>query len=215
MLLVAHRTPPTAAGCAQLVAAGAGAFELDVQLAGGEVLVSHYLPFLRVRGWLQHDSWRFRWRSGPPHDAVVRDAVDRIPADCLILLDPKDTDAFRRAALVDALARTLGAADRFRVSTHRPDDLARYRDAGFRTWRTIKDGRDLHRVITGAQLPDDGVSVRHTLLTSASVDRLREVTGRVVAWTVNDVIRAAELAALGVDGITTDRLDVMRAVAGP
>jgi glycerophosphoryl diester phosphodiesterase len=214
MLLVAHRTPPTAAGCAQLVAAGAGAFELDVQLAGGEVVVSHYLPFLRVRGWLQHDSWRFRWRAGPPHDALLLDAVDRLPADCLVLLDPKDTDALRRAALVDALARTLGPADRFRVSTDRCDDLARYRDAGFRTWRTIKDGRDLHGVVTGAELPDDGVSVRHTLLTAASVDGLRQVTGRVVAWTVNDVVRAEQLAALGVDGITTDRLDVMRAVVG-
>jgi glycerophosphoryl diester phosphodiesterase len=214
MLLVAHRTPSTAAECAALVAAGAGGFEVDVQLAGREVVVSHYLPFLRLRGWFEHDNGRFRWRSGPPRDAALGDVLDLVPAGCLVLLDPKETHPARRAALADALAALPGPWDRFRVSTSRADDLARYRDAGLRTWRTIKDGRDLRRVISGSALPDDGVSVRHTLLTASSVTALHAVASTVVAWTVNDVTRARQLHEAGVDGITTDAVAVMSAVAG-
>jgi glycerophosphoryl diester phosphodiesterase len=36
----------------------------------------------------------------------------------------------------------------------------------------------------------------------------------VVAWTVNDVERARQLRDLGVDAVTTDRIQVMSAVAG-
>jgi glycerophosphoryl diester phosphodiesterase len=214
MLLIAHRTPPTASGCAELVAAGAGGFEVDVQLAGERVVVSHFLPFLRVRGWLEHDNWRFRWRAGPPHDTLLLDAIDLVPDGCMILLDPKETDPRRRAALADELARTLVDRDRFRVSTDQSDDLERYRAAGFGTWRTIKTSRDLHAVVAGPALPDQGVSVRHTLLAQASVAQLHRVVRTVVTWTVNNVDRAQQLNEFGVDGMTTDHAEVMSAVAG-
>lgn len=214
MLLVAHRTPPTAAGCAELAAAGAGAFEVDVQLAGESVVASHYLPFLRLRGWLEHDSWQFRWRSGPPRDAALREVVSIVPPGCLILLDPKETGAGRRSRLTEELARTLPDRGRFRVSTDHLDDLERHRAAGFRTWRTIKSSRDLEHVLRSGRLPDDGVSVRHTLLNQASVGLLHKVADTVVAWTVIDVERARQLRRLGVDAITTDRIEVMSAVAG-
>jgi hypothetical protein len=214
MLVVAHRTPSTAAGCAEFAAAGASLFEVDVQLSGDTVAVSHYLPFLRVRNWLEHDNWRFRWRSGPPHDATLLEAVDLVPADCRLLLDPKETDAGRRTQLADELARILPDRGRFCVSTDGPDDLARYRNAEFDTWRTIKNSRDLQIVITAGPLPDRGVCVRHTLLTANSVADLHQVTDTVVAWTVNDVERARQLRDLGVDAVTTDRIQVMSAVAG-
>jgi glycerophosphoryl diester phosphodiesterase len=213
MLVVAHRTPSTAAGCAEFAAAGARFFEVDVQLAGDTVVVSHYLPFLRLPHWFEHDNWRFRWRSGPPHDMSLRDAVDIVPADCRLLLDPKETDPRRRARLAEELDRVLPGRERFCVSTDVLEDLARYRAAGFDTWRTIKNKGDLHRVLGAGRLPDQGVSVRHTLLTRTSVAGLHRVADTVVAWTVNDVARARQLHDLGVDGITTDRIEVMSAAA--
>lgn len=189
-------------------------FEVDVQLRGDTIVVSHFLPFLRVRGWLEHDNRRFRWRGGPPRDSALLDVVELIPADCLILLDPKETDPARASRLAQELARVLPDRGRFRVSTHLLDDLDQHRTVGFRTWRTIKDDRDLERVLRVGPLPDDGVSVRHTLLTEASVDGLHRVVDNVVAWTVNDVDRARRLRDLGVDGITTDSTEVIAAVAG-
>lgn len=206
MLLVAHRTPRTAAACGEFATAGAWCFEVDVQLRGDRVVVSHYLPFLRFRGWFEHDGRRFRWRGGPPFDPDLEDVVARVPADRLILLDPKETDPQRRARLVDVLADRLPERDRFRVSTDDGEDLARYRAAGFRTWRTLKTAEDLAAAcVTGAS-GDDGVSARHSLLTARSVEALHRVTRPIVAWTVNDAVRARALRDLGVDAITTDRL---------
>lgn len=206
MLLVAHRTPATAAACAEFAAAGAGVFELDVQLRGRRVVVSHFLPFLRVRGWLEHDGPDFRWRAGPPFDDDLEDVVARIPADRQILLDPKETRPRRQGRLVGALAARVTDRDRFRVSTDDPDDLARYRAAGFHTWRTIKTAEQLAGALADPGMADVGVSIRHSLLTPASVDALHRVTDVVAAWTVNDLGRARELRRFGVDAITTDRV---------
>jgi len=215
MLVVAHRTPRTRSGCEDLVTAGATIFECDVQLRGGTVVVSHFLPFLRRRGWLEHDNGRFRWRQGiRRRDLTLREVVAMVPARCGILLDPKETDMARRARLIDEVARVLPDRSRFRVSTDRLDDLAGYRAAGFDTWLTIKSAPRLVGAVAAGELPDAGVSVRHTLLDPDTTAALHRVTGTVVAWTVNDAGRARRLAEDGVDGITTDSHDVMRAMTG-
>ncbi|MDQ2797659.1 MAG: hypothetical protein M3Y06_10935, partial [Actinomycetota bacterium] len=97
------------------------------------------------------------------------------------------------------------------VSTDREDDLAGLRAAGFMTWRTIKNADQLAAAV-GGRLPDAGVSVRHSLVDAAVVADLRAVTDTIVAWTVNSLDRAKTLRALGVDAVTTDSQDVMRAV---
>ena len=214
MLLVAHRTPPTAEQCAELVRAGARVFEIDVQLVGGSVVVSHYLPALRVPGWLEYDNWRLRWaRRGRPRDPQLAEVVARIPADCAILLDPKEKLAARRAALAQRLIREIADPQRFVVSTPAENDLAEYRAAGFRTWRTIDDARQLAVVRAGRSLPDEAVSVRHSLLDAATVEALHRVVPNVVAWTVNTVERAQILRDMGVDGLTTDERGVMACAA--
>jgi glycerophosphoryl diester phosphodiesterase len=42
------------------------------------------------------------------------------------------------------------------------------------------------------------------------VERVHRATGRVIAWTVNTLERAAELAEMGVDGICTDDVRLIR-----
>ncbi|MGI8678264.1 MAG: glycerophosphodiester phosphodiesterase [Jatrophihabitans sp.] len=215
MLLVAHRTPRSRAACETFIAAGANMFECDVQFRGRTVVVSHFLPFLGRRGWLEHDNAQFRWRKGMlRRDPVLLDALDMIPSSCGILLDPKETEPNRRARLVHELARLLPERDRFRVSTDRGDDLTGFRAAGFQTWRTIKNTDQLADAIGSGPLPDLGVSVRHHLVDAAAVAGLRKVTETITTWTVNSAERAVGLRVLDVDGMTTDSLDVMRAVSG-
>lgn len=212
---VAHRVPRDAAQVQQWVDVGTSRFEADVQLAGETVVVSHFLPFLRLRGWVQHDGTRFRWRGGPPHDLSLAEVVALIPDRVGVLLDPKETAPARRAALTDALAAALPEPRRFVVSTDYDDDLVRYRAAGFRTWRTVKDAGALRAVLERGDVPDAGFSVRHSLLGEQVVARLHDIGGLVVAWTVNDTARAQHLMASGVDGITTDRPDIASLVTGP
>jgi glycerophosphoryl diester phosphodiesterase len=184
-------------------------FELDVQLAGESVVVSHYLPVLGLRGWLENDNWALRWRGLDP---TLHEVAADVPSDRGILLDPKETAPARRNALTERILAGLATApdrDRYRVSTRHEDDLERYRAAGVRTWRTIGDRPELGRVLAGGPREDDAVSVRHTMLSADAVARLHAIVPDVVAWTVNTVARADQLRAWGVDGLTTDSQEVM------
>ena len=59
----------------------------------------------------------------------------------------------------------------------------------------------------------DNVQVRHDTVSGPFVEEMhaRPVPVRVGAWTVNDVPRMSELVNLGVDAVSTDRPDVLRA----
>jgi|SRR5919197_1987975 glycerophosphoryl diester phosphodiesterase len=207
VLLIAHRTPATREACERVAAAGAQVFEADVQVdERGRIVVSHYLPFGRV---LHRDNWRFRWHTGAAHDPLLTDVIARVPEQCLILVDLKEKTPGRRARLISGLIDAFPDRARFRVCGHREDDLEAVRRAGFRTWRTAGDPRELAALLADGRLPDDAVSIRHRLLTRDVVDRLHAQTPNVIAWTVNDVIRARQLRAMAVDGVTTDRTAVL------
>ena len=68
-------------------------------------------------------------------------------------------------------------------------------------------------VIERDGLPD-GVSCQHRLLDAHTVDRLHDRGLSIVAWTVDDLDRARELARLGVDAITTHTPLELRAAIG-
>lgn len=201
MFVVAHRTPTTPQACAALVACGVSYFELDVQLSRNGLVVSHFLPLFGVRGWIENDNWRLRWRS--QRDPSVLDLLACIPTGAGVLLDPKETDRARRAELVDRIG-DLPDPHRFVVSTSEVDDLAAFRAAGLRTWRTIKNRAQLQAVLAAGSIDDEGVSVRHGLLDAQAIDRLHALVASVVGWTVNDVRRARSLSEWGIDGITSD-----------
>ncbi|WP_375503941.1 glycerophosphodiester phosphodiesterase [uncultured Jatrophihabitans sp.] len=215
MLLVAHRTPPSTAACRELADLGAGMFETDVQVRprGDTVYVSHFLGVGAFGQVLQRDNARFRLGYGPPRDATLTDVLARIPAQCDVLLDPKPRDAPTQRRLVAALAELLPDRRRFVVSTDREWELQAYADAGFCTWRTIKDAAALRAALAGPPLPEAGVSVRHTVLDARTIDALHERFDKIVAWTVNDPERARRLRDHGVDGITTDQRGVYYALA--
>lgn len=206
VFVVAHRTPTTPEGCSALAASGVGYFELDVQLSTDGLVVSHFLPLLGIRGWIENDNWRFRWRSS--RDPSVADVLAGIPAESGVLLDPKETERTRRAELVRRV-RELPDPERLVVSTSQLDDLAAFRNAGLRTWRTIKNRAQLAAVLSSGALADKGVSVRHTVLDATTLDRLHSLVPSVVGWTVNDASRARTLYQWGIDGITSDRPEEM------
>ena len=217
MLLIAHRTPRTARECQELADLGAGAFEIDVQVRPHDdtVHVSHYQPVWPFGSALQRDNARVRFGYGPPHDATLVETLAHVPAGCDVLLDPKPRDPGAALRLVAALADLLPARGRFVVSTDREVELRAYAEAGFRTWYTVGDAAGLRAALTGPRSAQTGVSARHSVLDAHAVDALRERIGPVVAWTVNDPRRARQLRTMGVDGITTDRREVLSALREP
>jgi glycerophosphoryl diester phosphodiesterase len=68
---------------------------------------------------------------------------------------------------------------------------------------------DAVSAMRGADALDVWPSREH--VAEALVREVHEAGGRVIPWTVNDPVQAASLAALGVDGLCTDFLPVLRA----
>jgi glycerophosphoryl diester phosphodiesterase family protein len=210
VLLVAHRSPRTRAGCLSAAEAGATVFEVDVQIWHGRLVVSHYLPLLR--SGFRRDGWRVVRSWNARREPPLADVAELVPPDGVVLLDLKEQDRGRRADLLAAIVATLPASGRYLCCTSIVEDLNVLRDKGFRTWRTVGDQRQLAAVLAAGAVADEAVTVNHKLLSGDVVDRLHSLTDIVVAWTVNNVQRALSLRDIGVEGVTTDSLDVMRAL---
>lgn len=211
---IAHRAPADPARCAALAAAGASIFEIDVQAFAHLLVSSHFLPVHPLLGRVRRDRRSFTVRHRTPAEIDLARAIAAVPDGARILLDLKCDVGQPASDLVDRLAEAGLDRDRCLVSTKGWHTLPALRAAGFRTWRTVADTTTLAAVLGGPPLPDDAVTVRHSLLTAEVVARLREKVPAVMCWTVNDPRRAADLVAAGVDGVTSDSIDVVRAVAG-
>lgn len=70
---------------------------------------------------------------------------------------------------------------------------------------------DLFLSVSQRDTKPRGVSCRHSLLTKETIQMLHDRGLLVVAWTVDDIDRAEQLAEMGVDGITTHRVLEIRA----
>lgn len=213
MLAIAHRAPASAEQCARLAGLGARVFEIDLQVLGGELVVSHYLPVHPRLPRVRRDKWGFTVRPRLPREIGLAAAVAVVPAEVELLLDLKNDRGGQAAELARLVAESDLDPARCHVSTKGWQVLRMLREQGFRTWRSVGDAAALAAVRAVAPT-DHAVTVRHSLLTAAVVADLQAAGHRVMAWTVNDLARARALAGYGVDGITSDSPEVLRYVAG-
>lgn len=196
---VAHNAGDDLPAATDAVAYGVDAIEIDVRAAGDELFASHNppLPFLEdlvFRGPSLQDAWDV---------AKLRNTV-------LLHLkegSPRYLTRLREFLAARPLRRVI-------VQTHDPATLRTLR-------RTIPSAQRLLLIFTARDLQDlrrdrelvrtiDGVSVRDSLLSAPIFAWLKRRGLLTFAWTVNDERRMNELVAWGVDGLITERLDVMR-----
>ena len=213
MRLVAHRLPTSAAAAQALADAGANMFELDLQLWRERLVVSHYLAVMWPIPRWRRDGLRFSWARelrGEPFGV----AVQTVPDGAGLVLDLKN-DSGREAWLLAERVVTQDT-DRARcvVASKHWASLDYLADRGFATWRSVATRRRLARLLAAGPDPRHaGVSVRHTFLTPATLERLRPF-GEVIAWTVPTPSRARQLTRMGVGGIVADMPEVLAAAAG-
>ncbi len=213
MLAIAHRAPASPEACARLAGLGVRVFEIDVQVLGEQLVVSHFLPLHPLVPRVRRDRWGFTTRPRSEREIDLSAAVAAVPAEVELLLDLKNDRGEKAAELAHAV---LGAGldpARCHVSTKGWHVLRLLREQGFRTWRSVGDAAALAAVRGAAPVPDHAVTVRHSLLSAEVVDELQSGGTQVMAWTVNDLRRARQLAAFGVDGITSDSVEVLRFAA--
>ncbi|MFN8638659.1 MAG: hypothetical protein U0360_04195 [Dehalococcoidia bacterium] len=81
---------------------------------------------------------------------------------------------------------------------------------------SVRSESQLRRYVEGraaGALPPLGVAVRHSLLHDrGDLEALQRYAPRVAAWTVDDVARARDLAAWGVDEVVSNHIEVLAAL---
>jgi len=181
---------------------GADVLEIDVISARGQLVAGRDQPL----PWLARLLFR-----GP----TLIQAWDHAAAARIIKLDLKQTD---RGFLDDLIAFLAPRARSRRVMisspdqdtllylhSHLPDVTMLFTAAGPDAARQLKSDPPLQRAI-------GGVSAFQGLVNTNLVAWAHQHKLLILAWTVNDGQRASQLVRLGVDGITTANLAILRAL---
>jgi glycerophosphoryl diester phosphodiesterase len=194
---------------------GVEMIELDVLRAKeGKLIVAHD----------HHDALRRKPMELPEAlDLFLQPPLDEVEIDCDLKLPG------REAELAGALAGR-GLVDRAMVSTMEVESLLRLRqiEPGLRLgWTYPKTKRDWTRypwaapvlkaalaairrrfpailAKRGPELGVDAVWAYHPIITPRLVDVARDLEVELIAWTVDDAARIAELVEMGVQGICTN-----------
>ena len=184
---------------------GADGVELDVRLSADGTPVLVHDPLLKDGRYV------YRVRAGdlPNATATLDDALDLL-AGRIVNVELK-TDVPSRRALARAAVSSVMRARKSEVvfSSFDPFLVLACAALAPKVARGILVGENTPRLATalpiGMRTMVVAAHLQDPLITTAKVNRLHETGLRVCAWTVNDVDRARELAAYGVEWLITDR----------
>jgi len=196
---VAHNAGDDVSAATRAVAYGADAIEIDIRTSGGELFASHDapVPFLEdlvFRGPSLGDAWAVaRLRDTVLVHLKERSATYLGRVGAFISARP-----IRRVIVQSDDAPSLRTAQRHLPNAERLLLLLSASDV-----RSLQNDPALATAI-------DGVSVRDSLLSASLLTWLDRRGLAIFAWTVNEEQRMNELVRSGVDGLITDRLDMMQ-----
>ena len=201
---------------------GADGVELDVMVCGsGEVVVCHDVSLQRLAGsparvWdtslaelqtLDVAHHLPTWGK-PARIPTLEDVLLHYPGWVNIELKEDRWTDDGLAWKVARLVRRLGAEDRVVISAFHPMELLRMRLDAPRLPLAYLVGSDqkpaLRAGLPGALVGAQAIHPEHWLCTPASVAAWHAAGLAVAAWTVDDPVRAVQLADLGVDAVITN-----------
>lgn len=192
---------------------GIDLLETDVWYYRGNVEVRHhnripYTPILWER-W----SLALAWPTPPPR---LEDLLKQTRADALLFLDFKGNDLrlgpaaleiHRRLAPDHAMAICGRNYPQLDVIANEPDVIPFYsvgKEEEFsEAWSRLQT----------MQWP--AISLSYRLATAERIDQLKSIGTTIICWTVNDQAVIDRLLALGVDGFTSDRTELLTALLEP
>ncbi|HEX5567337.1 MAG TPA: glycerophosphodiester phosphodiesterase [Streptomyces sp.] len=214
VLAVAHRGHPyrerenTLPSVRAALTAGADAVEVDVRLtADGTPVLLHDATLERLWG-VDRPLAAVRDRGLPAGVPPLADAL-AATTGARLMIDLPDPAAAHAAV---AEVRAAGAADRVYWCGDPPALLAvRAADPGAEIALTWKRAAPVRPALLAALRPR-WLNYRFGLLTPPLVDRAHRDGLRVACWTPDTGRTMRRLVAMGVDSITTNRIDVLRAV---
>jgi hypothetical protein len=180
----------------------ADAVEIDVVLIRGQLYAAHAAP-QRIAAWLfrgtlLEDSWQI---------AIQADAV---------ALDLKDETSEYEDAVVNFIEQH--PHEPIVLYSRSIDSLSRLRERlpDVHLYLSVPDRATFDETMPNHPFAPrlDGVTIQHDAIDASVVATIRANNQRIIAWTVNDLPRVNELVRLGVDGITSDNLAILRLLGG-
>jgi len=213
-------------------------FEVDVQITlDGTVVVFHDSRLERVTNgsgsisaWMWEDVQRLdaAWRFAAEKDYPFRGSEVRIPSlDELFATFPDvhiniDLKANRLERAVARLIKRHRREDRTLIGSFRQRRLARFRKIvrgrvptsaspvrALATWLASRTGATTQGPEIAYQVPFDHSVLR---LDRKYIDAIHASGSHIHVWTVNDPVAMHQMLDLGVDGIVTDRPDLLNEV---
>ncbi len=218
-LLIAHRGMPrqarenTLASFALALAAGADGIELDVHATVDGVVVVHHDATLK-RGLpiasMTLEAIQRTETSAARRIPTLAEVCALVGGRAELLVEIKGTNI--EALVVPVLDEYAGT-----VAIHSFDHACIRRLAISGTKYRLGVLLESSRESPTALMRDTGaldVWPAHSIVTRALVDEVHGMGGRVIVWTVNEPRDAERLASLGVDGICTDDVTLLRDRSG-
>lgn len=208
---IAHRAGNHLGSLGLAEAAGVDLVEADVWFYRGRLEVRHLKTLGPVP--LLWDRWELRSAATPR--LALADLFGAARPTTALMIDLKGRD--RRLA-----AAVAGAHQRYRSESGQPlvvcarhwpllDAFAGHQHVA--AIHSVGNRRQLAAVLPRlGRHPHPAVSVHERLLSGEAVRALKERGARVITWPVTTRSRAAELFALGVDGMISDDLALLRGI---
>ncbi len=208
LLVIAHRA---ANGLETLRAAqqlGAEWAEADVWAYRGRLEVRHTKTMGPIP--LLWDRWRLESAMRPR--LALRDVVAATNSTTL-LLDLKGSGR-GLVSMVGSTMDDIAPGRPYAVCSRNWDLLDAYpRAPHVRVLYSVGSASELRGALAHLTQPrTNGISIHARLLSADVVARLRERAGMVISWPINSLALADRLRSWGVDGVSTDRLDLVPAL---
>ncbi|MCO5177267.1 MAG: phosphatase PAP2 family protein [Thermomicrobiales bacterium] len=205
--VVAHRYGNSAGALEAAEAAGSDLIEADVWLHNGQLEVRHAktagpVPIL----W---DRWSIESSRAPRF--TFDQLLDGLAPGTRLLVDLKRGAPGLPAAIVEAYRKVSGDDPLLVCSQdwRLLDEFRAYEQVT--VVHSIGGLRQLDRVWPRLERADhDAVSIHYRLLSAEIVDALKERVSTVITWPINTQARMDEVLAWGVDGFTSDNVELIR-----
>ena len=207
---VAHSAANYRALMRQAVAAGADLIEADVWPRWNHVVARHERGVVAIP--LVFDKWYVRPEIRP---ITLQEIIDTVGPAQGLYLDLKSDNRRHLSHIAEIIAQR-GVTERTAITSPHwaalryveslaPAVSSYYTVIARRHLEPFWDHLDEHPEV-------NGTAMRHGLLNPALVEALHARGLRILAWTVDSPQRALELLSWGVDGIISNRLDLLRAI---
>ena len=207
---VAHRAGNSLPGLRAAEEAGADWVEADVWRFRGSLEVRHLKTMGPVP--LLWDRWRLARASAPR--LQIEEVLAAAAPGTRFMFDLKGHDARLPAELVRAVAAS-GRGAPFMVSSQSWDLLECFRDlADIPVAHSVGGPLQLRRVWKRLTWHDRHIiSIHFKLLDAPTVRELKERASSVITWPINTPERLEKVVQWGLDGFTSDSLELIRAHA--